>query len=214
MKKYIRRCVAAALIVCLMLCMTGCKREDDTIQPDNNSPVVRYFHDAWIGGLGDDKTYAFTIESRAQLEEHAERANVTKQVKIRHPEFLDPERAESGEAKPFIDYCQQYTDSFFEDKYLLIVYYSTGSRPYLIESQGLIFTPSGQLRVFLHLFVDKNRVGEDGSYVILDAGGSWAVVYELDRADGVVTSDQVSVVVDGSINALEGVIDPRLPANT
>lgn len=212
MKKYI----AIILIACLTLCMTACKREEETTQPENNAPAVRYFYRVRVGA---DSPQVHVIQSRAQIEEFAASMpdggdnGYPKEVKLRHPEFVSPERVESGPGKPFIEYCQQYTDSFFEDKYLVIVCCEAEYFPEYLEAQRLIFTPSGQLRVFLNTVVDKTCVGEDGSYAQNDAFITWGVLCEIDRDDGVVTSDQVSVVIDWSVNALEDIVDLSVPAS-
>ncbi len=207
-----KRYVAIMLAVCLLFCITACKHKEETTQPENNAPAVRYFF-----GVGSVENWqqVHIVQSREQIEEIASAViGDTKEVKLRHPEFVNPDRVESGPGKPFIEYCQQYTDSFFEDKYLVIVRCTAQYFPEYLEAQKLIFTPSGQLRIFLNTVLDKDCVGENGSYAQNDASISWGIVYEIDRSNGVVTSDQVSVVIDTSINMLEDVVDLSVPAST
>jgi len=193
MKKYI----AIILIVCMAFCTVGCQK-----QQEDTGPVVRYFVDA---GREVDDPHTFVIESRAQLEQHVKWIiGSPKEVKLRQSE---EGKTQYGENKPFIDYCENYTDSFFEEKYLVIVYCRLPSCTFLLQSQGLIITPMNQLCIFLDAVLEKERVDYiNGSYAFDEGDAGWHVVYELDRDAGVAVEDGALVYLDTGINIFKDVI--------
>jgi len=203
MKKYIRRCVAGILIVCLAFCMIGCqKQEEDT------GPVVRYFFDATREIEG---TRTYVITSRAQLEQNVKWILGTpKEVKLGSSDYVHPNSAEAGEGKPFVDYCENYTDAFFENKYLVIVYSRLPSSTYLLQSQGFRryrYNGAERLHVYLKAVIAEENVDFDyGIYTADEVEAGWHVIYEFDRDEGVPEQDNAVSSVEKYINIFRDVV--------
>lgn len=196
-----KRYIALILIACLVLCMTGCKQEKD------ETPVVRYFFDA-TREIEDQRTYI--IQSRAELEQNAKWIIGTpKEVKLGHSDFVHPNSAQAGEGKPFLEYCQDYTDSFFENKFLVIVYCRLPSSTYLLQSQGFQRTQTNgadRVGVYLKAVIEEEYVDFDyGTYTADEVETGWHVIYEFDRKQGV-QDVRVGSSVEDYINIFRDVV--------
>lgn len=219
MKRYIAIILAVCLvlIVSLVLCMFLYKRAQDAVVIEENFLPIRYLYGGFKR-LEGDNPQAFVIESCKQLSDFdleswgGYSSGFPKEVWIRHSKYAHPDIDSSGVEKPLMNHMW-YSDSFFQTHYLIVVRCTLDSSSYLLESEELDFTPSGQVNVFLNVILDKNYIGQDGSLVKPGTQGQWCIVYEVDRNEGVVTAEQVSVVIDKSINTREDIIDPRLPAS-
>ena len=195
-----KKLIAIILIACMAFCTVGCQK-----QQEDTGPVVRYFFDATREIEG---TRTYVITSRAQLEQNVKWILGTpKEVKVRQSE---DGKTQYSENKPFLDYCGAYTDSFFEEKYLVIVYSRLPSSTYLLQSQGFkryAYMGTDRLQLYLKAVIEEENVDFDyGTYTADEAETGWHVIYEFDRDEGVPEQDNTASAVEKYINIFRDVI--------
>ncbi len=198
-----KKLIAIILIACMAFCTVGCQK-----QQEDTGPVVRYFFDATREIEG---TRTYVITSREQLEQNVKWILGTpKEVKLGSSDYVHPNSAEAGEGKPFVDYCDNYTDSFFEEKYLVIVYSRLPSSTYLLQSQGFkryAYMGADRLQLYLKAVIEEENVDFDyGTYTADEAETGWHVIYEFDRDEGVPEQDNTASAVEKYINIFRDVI--------